>query len=190
MNCIYCDVLAWHFHCYECLCIGSCLVIIHHASCRMSTNTTLTASRNCSRSLPGERKCVHMHSVCFSLTGVLIGVVITSCPVWKLVADGGLNEWFLCHLQSSISTYKTDAIQSIHYRSTTDAIRGGQQPLSVYQGQLKPIKPVRHHNACRRSDDASLKCSAEWALWSRSSLKHRILSGPVLKRLSSKSKTV
>lgn len=190
MNCIYCDVFAWHFHCYECLCIGSCLVIIHHASCRMSTNTTLTASRNCSRSLPGESKCVHMHSVCFSLIGFLIWVVITFCPVWKLVADGGLNEWFLCHLQSSISTYKTDAIQSIHYQSTTDAIRGGQQPLGVYQGQLKPIKPVRHHNACRRSDEASLECSAKWSYGHGAVSSTESSWGRVLKRLSSESKTL
>lgn len=44
-----------------------------------------------------------------------------------------------------------------------------QQPLNVYQGQLRPIKPIRHHNVGRRSDDggacneASLKRSGKWS---------------------------
>lgn len=86
-----------------------------------------------------------------------------------LVAGGGLNKWFLCNFQSSIPTSKTDAIQSIHYQSTADAIRVSQQPLNVYQGQLRPIKPIRHHNVGRHSDEgralneASLKRSGKWS---------------------------
>lgn len=86
-----------------------------------------------------------------------------------LVAGGGLDKWFLCSLQSSIPTSKTDAIQSIHYQSTADAIRVSQQPLNVYQGQLRPIKPIRHHNVGRHSDEgralneASLKRSGKWS---------------------------
>lgn len=44
-----------------------------------------------------------------------------------------------------------------------------QQPLNVYQGQLRPIKPIRHHNVGRHSDDgrayneASLKRSGKWS---------------------------
>lgn len=70
---------------------------------------------------------------------------------------------------SSTSTTKTDAIQSIHYQSTADAIRDSQQPLNVYQVQLRPIKSIRHHNVCRHSDEgrgynkASLKSSAKWS---------------------------
>lgn len=46
-----------------------------------------------------------------------------------------------------------DAIQLIHYQSTVDAIRVSQQLLNVYQGQLRPIKPIRHHNVSRHSDE-------------------------------------
>lgn len=86
-----------------------------------------------------------------------------------LVAGGGLDKWFLCSLQSSIPTSKTDTIQSIHYQSTADGIRVSQQPLNVYQGQLRPIKPIRHHNIGRHSDEgralneASLKRSGKWS---------------------------
>lgn len=83
------------------------------------------------------------------------------------VAGGGSDKWFFCNFQSSIPTSKTDAIQSIHYQSTADAIRVSQQPLNVYQGQLRPIKPIRHHNVGRHRDEgralneASLKRSGK-----------------------------
>lgn len=52
-----------------------------------------------------------------------------------------------------------------------------QQPLDVYQGQLRPIKPIRHHNVGRHSDDgrayneASLKRSGKWSCGQQQSLK-------------------
>lgn len=96
-------------------------------------------------------------------------VVISFSAVMTQVAGGGLDKWFSCSLQSSIPTSKTDAIQSIHYQSMADAIRLSQQPLNVYQGQLRPIKPIRHHNVGRHSDEgralneASLKRSGKWS---------------------------
>lgn len=107
--------------------------------------------------------------VYFSFISIFIGVVISLCAVMTLVAGGGLEKWFLCSFQSSIPTSKTHAIQSIHYQSTADAIRVSQQPLNVYQGQLRPIKPIRHHNVGRHSDEdrafneASLKRSGKWS---------------------------
>lgn len=113
-----------------------------------------------------RRTCVNVY---FSFISVFREVVISFCSVMTLVAGGSWNKWFLCNFKSSIPTSKTDAIQSIHYQSTADAIRVSQQPLNVYQGQLRPIKPIRHHNVGRHSDEgralneASLKRSGKWS---------------------------
>lgn len=61
------------------------------------------------------------------------------------------------------------AIPPIHYQSAVDAIRVSQQPLNVYQGQLRPIRAVRHHNVGRHGDEgralneASLRRSGKWS---------------------------
>lgn len=131
----------------------------------MDTSAALTASRNCLHSL---HQVLHVHSwVDAGVFMFIFIVVISFYSDVTLAADGGLNKWFSCNFQSSIPTSKTDAIQSIHYQSTADAIRVSQQPLNVYQGQLRPIKPIRHHNVGRRSDEgralneASLKRSGK-----------------------------
>lgn len=91
-----------------------------------------------------------------------MGVLVVFVSSALLAAGGSLNKWFLCNFQSSIPTSKTDAIQSIHYQSTVDAIRVSQQPLNVYQGQLRPIKPIRHHNVSRHSDGAEHIMRLHW----------------------------
>lgn len=98
--------------------------------------------------------------LCFFI-GVQALVIL--CVVLAPAAGGSLNKWFLDYFQSSISTSKTDAIHWIHYQSTVDAIRVSQQPLNVYQVQLRPIKPIRHHNVSRHRDEgrAHKRCFTE-----------------------------
>lgn len=99
-----------------------------------------------------------------------------------------MNDFYVIYSQASLPTKQMLFSQFI--TNPQQMLSEAVNSHSVYQGQLKPIKPVRHHNACRRSDEASLECSAKWS-YGRGAVSSTESSwGRVLKRLSSKSKTV
>lgn len=109
--------------------------------------------------------CLCCFFVFFSI--IFIGAVLSFC------AGGGWGEsfFFFTPLPARYipPTSTGSAIPPIHYQTAVDAIRVSQQPLNVYQGQLRPIRAVRHHNVGRHGDEgralneASLRRSGKWS---------------------------
>lgn len=89
-------------------------------------------------------------------------------PSWHwLQVEAKANDFKVISSQASLPPKQMQFSQFI--TNPQRMLSVSQQPLSVYQCQLRPIKPIRHHNVARHSDggrahnEASLKRSGKWS---------------------------